>query len=314
MARTHISSANQETYIKVIKGHKRRRATCNFKIRALHGTWFEKVHINIAKICRFIAYFLLLKPPRYFCMINELELSDRDVVDWIKKQILYTIDTILLQQWILTKQESIGGPGKIVEVDEIKIGKRKYNRGRMLRGQWLLGGIERNTKKVFVLPVPDRTTETLISINRKHIVANSIIHTDNWRAYNGLTNENYCIHETVNHSTNFVDPQTGVHTQNIERLWRDLRASIPRYGIRDYHYNNYIAEFLFKRTYNFDKRIDAFFEIMNSMYPLDHSAGPLRHPRHLILTNSDCMIFPLLVQILYEGYMYRMLYRVFQNS
>ena len=35
----------------------------------------------------------------------------------------------------------IGGPGKVVEIDESLIGKRKYNRGRIVRGKWLLGGI-----------------------------------------------------------------------------------------------------------------------------------------------------------------------------
>jgi len=70
------------------------------------------------------------------------------------------------------------------------------------------------------------------------------------------------------HATNFVDPETGIYTQNIERLWRDMRSKIPRYGVRDYHFIHYIAEFLFKRTYNFDQRINAF--IMNSMYPLDN--------------------------------------------
>jgi hypothetical protein len=30
-----------------------------------------------------------------------------------------------------------------VEIDEAKIGKRKYNRGRYLEEQWVFGGIER---------------------------------------------------------------------------------------------------------------------------------------------------------------------------
>lgn len=41
------------------------------------------------------------------------------------------------------------GPGKIIEIDEAKIGKRKYNKGRIIQGQWVFRSIERNTKKSF---------------------------------------------------------------------------------------------------------------------------------------------------------------------
>ena len=43
-----------------------------------------------------------------------------------------------------------------------------------------------------------------------------------------LRNENY-IHQMINYSENFVDRNIGIHTQNIERLWRKLRANIPRF-------------------------------------------------------------------------------------
>jgi len=34
------------------------------------------------------------------------------------------------------------------------------------------------------------------------------------KAYDVICNENY-VHHIVNHSINFVDPEIGVHTQNI---------------------------------------------------------------------------------------------------
>lgn len=67
------------------------------------------------------------------------------------------------------------------------------------------------------MPVSNRNTETLLPIIKKYVIAGSIIHTDKWRAYDALHNENY-IHQTVNLSINFIDLETGVHTQNIERL------------------------------------------------------------------------------------------------
>lgn len=61
---------------------------------------------------------------------------------------------------------------------------------------------------------------------------------------------------TVNHRYNFVDPTLGIHTQNIERVWR---AAIPKYGIRKKHYFGYLAEFLFKQFHNYNDHIEAFF-------------------------------------------------------
>ena len=47
--------------------------------------------------------------------------------------------------------EVLGGEGKVVEVDESKFGKRKYNtnRGRMVDGCWVFGGVERDSDKSF---------------------------------------------------------------------------------------------------------------------------------------------------------------------
>ncbi|XP_032688539.1 uncharacterized protein LOC116852367 isoform X3 [Odontomachus brunneus] len=207
-------------YYKQVRGRKRQRKVCNFKISILHNTWFAKGHLGLAKTCRFIAYFLHIRPPRQFFLMEELQICDRTVVDWTN------FCRELLQQWITNGQKQIGGPGVTVEIDEAKIGKRKYNKGRIVKGQWVFGGIDRES--------------------------------DSWKAYSGLQNANYS-HYTVNHKQNFIDPATGAHTQNIERLWRDMRAAIPRYGTRTYHYNGYLAEFIFKKQSNFGDRIDSFF-------------------------------------------------------
>ena len=50
---------------------------------------------------------------------------------------------------------------------------------------------------------------------------------DCWKAYGGLQSIDFN-HFTVNHIMNFVEPDSGAHTQHIERLWRYLRNSIPR--------------------------------------------------------------------------------------
>lgn len=166
----------------------------------------------------------------------------------------------------MCKQNPIGGNGIIVEIDEAKFGRRKYHRRRLITGQWVFGGIQRGTKNMFVVPVVSRSAEVLLSLIEKYI-AGSIIYSDCWKAYKKIDKTIYQ-HSIVNHSENFVDPNTGIHTQNIERLWRDIPGGIPQYGRREYHFQHYLAEFIFKKTYDFHERLDAFFEIMAIMYPL----------------------------------------------
>ena len=57
---------------------------------------------------------------------------------------------------LLTGENVIGGEGKTVEIDESAFGKRKYHRGRLRKTQWVFGGIERESNKVFLVPVKDR--------------------------------------------------------------------------------------------------------------------------------------------------------------
>lgn len=51
--------------------------------------------------------------------------------------------------------EQIGGEDKTVEIDEAKIGERKYNKNRLIAGQWIFGGFESDINKLFIEPVFD---------------------------------------------------------------------------------------------------------------------------------------------------------------
>ena len=95
----------------------------------------------------------------------------------------------------------IGGPGVIVQLDESKFGKRKYNRGRGIEGHWVLGIIADGSEDFRLVTCPEnlRDADTLIPIILAHVAPGSEIHTDAWRAYSKLSNYGY-IHKVVNHS------------------------------------------------------------------------------------------------------------------
>ena len=52
-------------------------------------------------------------------------------------------------------KSQIGGEGLHVEIDESKFGKTKYNKGRLVTGQWVFGGICHKTREFFVTTVPN---------------------------------------------------------------------------------------------------------------------------------------------------------------
>jgi transposase-like protein len=240
--------------VMVIK-KKRKSVTCGFFQSVKSNTWFHFVRLPISTALKFIAHFLWIPVPRYNYICEDLGLSAETIVNWSS----YCRE--LCVYWTEHNSQKLGGPGVIVEIDEAKFGKRKYNRGRLITGKWVFGGYERGTKKIFLVPVEDRTADTLLSCIKEWILPGTTIMSDKWKAYNCLSSENYK-HLSVNHSINFVDPDTGAHTQAIERTWREVRSNISKYGTKEPHLISYLAEYLFKRAYSCRERIHAFFQLM----------------------------------------------------
>ena len=68
--------------------------------------------------------------------------------------------------------------------------------------------------------VDQRDASTLLPIIRDHILPGTTIWSDMWAAYNRVsTLPGVSDHETVNHSIQFVNPRSGVHTNAIEAYW-----------------------------------------------------------------------------------------------
>lgn len=149
----------------------------------------------------------------------------------------------------------IGGPGHTIECDEAKFGKRKYNVGRIIEGQWVLGMIDLGTAavplplgdlRVEICPDNRRNAETLIPLIEKHVEPGSTIVSDCWGAYNNLDQRGYN-HLTVNHTYNFVDPITFANTQTIESNWRPLKNALRVKGVHKDYYAHHFCEYLWRR-------------------------------------------------------------------
>ena len=62
----------------------------------------------------------------------------------------------------------------------------------------------------------------------KYVQIGSHIWTDSFKSYSDYSIAGY-VHQSLNHSENFVDPDTGAHTQGIERAWLDAKGWYKSY-------------------------------------------------------------------------------------
>ena len=126
------------------------------------GSFFEGSKIALTELVEFLYFGAEELQSTHFLRKN-LGWSAHTITDW--KNFMRD----LCVERYLTDPQPIGGSGHIVEIYESKFGRRKYHRGRLLSGQWVFGGIDRETKDVFMIPVEDRSSATLIPIIQQYI-------------------------------------------------------------------------------------------------------------------------------------------------
>jgi transposase-like protein len=167
----------------------------------------------------------------------------------------------------------IGGAGFVCEIDELKLGRRKFNTGRLVDGSWILGIVCLNTKEYRVDICPDnkRNGATLISLINKHVKKETTIVTDCWKGYDGLTANGFN-HLCVNHSYNYVDPDTWANTQTIEGNWRPLRNRLSRGGLRKDDLDLHLCEYVWRKEVK-NRGADGFAELIKDIIKVYPGVG-----------------------------------------
>ena len=99
--------------------------------------------------------------------------------------------------------------------------------------------------------VPQRDAATLLPIITQHIRPGSIVWSDQWAAYRRVqTLTPAAQHQTVNHSIEFINPTTGVHTQNIESYWNRVKTTFKRMkGVHESMLSSYLDEFMWRERH-----------------------------------------------------------------
>ena len=230
---------------------------------AAFRTFFENCHLPLATVLRLMFAFAAncsYDDAMQFAAREEATVSRESVADWYNFCREVGVDDFLHRQ---EEMGQIGGPGTVVQIDEAKFGRRKYHRGRMVEGHWLLGMIQDGSEdfRLEICPDNERTAVALIPLIERHVAPGGIIRTDQWRAYWSLPQSGY-IHETVNHSEEFVTTE-GVHTQRIEAMWRPMRQFFRGRHIPEDSFADHVVEYQWRRNCRL-AGLDRFHELVRA--------------------------------------------------
>ncbi|VDP50312.1 unnamed protein product [Heligmosomoides polygyrus] len=257
---THqIGSYGQEIRLKFECSRKKcRRPGVQRKIGYLRNTFFE--HLRDSRKTMFLASVLFvddlgrLEVRAEHCGVKESTMKQWD--QWFRDII---VETFVENETPLR----IGGPKKVLQLEEVFISKRKYDRGRAERDSWLVGGVIYDSKEIFVEIASTRNSATLDRIVAKHVRPGTVIQTNSWTGYSNLGNLGY-VHQTVRHQPKFT--ATSAYTESV--AWFKIEEMLEEFGLKAALKNDEFLEFVWKWRHDNDSKLYLLWSEIAKRYPL----------------------------------------------
>lgn len=137
---------------------------------------------------------------------------------------------------------------------------------------WVFGVISTATRPArgYYKVVASRDRATLLPILERCLQPGSEVYTDDWGAYRNLEQQlpnHVARHRVVVHADNFVDPVTGVHTQEAESAWANLKGPLKgRRGISRDDLQAYLDDRMWRQWRGQDCIIGNFLPVLSSQY------------------------------------------------
>jgi hypothetical protein len=201
-----------------------------------HGSWFQHSNLTFQEVL-LLTYDIVRRVPTKR-IEEEHRFSLTTILDWGQ----FCRETMLV--YMQGCSEKMGGPNKIVEIDESKFYRLKYDKDHAVKGQWVFSGVEPNSGRTFFVPVSDRSTKTLTAVIDAWIEPGTTVVSSCWGAYHNHEAQGYMQHLTVKHTIGFVDPHTGAHTNRIDSCGRHLEVFVNPYN-RKKGYIYDMADYMF---------------------------------------------------------------------
>jgi transposase len=160
---------------------------------------------------------------------------------------------------LLAEKECYFKVGEI-EIDESYFGARRVRgkRGRGAYGKTIVFGMKKRDDKVYTQIVKNCSASTLVPIIKKLAPDDSVIYSDEWKAYDGLVNVGYKEHYRVKHSED-VFSNGRAHVNGIENFWGIAKTRLVKFrGLSKEHFYKHLKETEFR----FNHRQDNFYLLL----------------------------------------------------
>uniref|UniRef100_A0A0L8FGP9 ISXO2-like transposase domain-containing protein n=1 Tax=Octopus bimaculoides TaxID=37653 RepID=A0A0L8FGP9_OCTBM len=160
----------------------------------------NKSKLSLQKIFHSVFHFVFEAPISTSALYSGVD--NKTAIQW------YELCRKVCSGKMLRDKASLSGPSHEVEKEESLYFKRKSHVERIGHQTWVVGCYDPTVKKGFLQRVPDRSAATLEAVIIENVLPA------------------IGIHNRVNHSTNFIDPETGACTNHMEAYWSQIKRRL----------------------------------------------------------------------------------------
>ena len=165
---------------------------------------------------------------RYFAL--DLTASDAARLSGLSVRSVNAI-YLRLRQRIMEACELDAPISGTVEIDESLFGPRgvRGKPGRGASGKTIVFGILERGGRIYTEIVPNCTKKTLQAIIRGRVAPGTVVHSDGWRAYDGLVDVGYGKHYRVRHNEGEYALGSN-HINGIESFWSYAKRRLAKFN------------------------------------------------------------------------------------
>ena len=198
--------------------------------------------------------YKIKKIMRYFC--EDITASKTSALLGINRNTINRYYNLFRQKIALSLTRTVGKFSGEIELDESYFGAKRIRgkRGRGAAGKTPVFGVLKRDGNVYVQVVENCSKEELMPIIQGKILEGSTIHTDGWKAYDGLILNGYDHYRVYHSKDEFARGKC--HVNGIESFWSFAKRRLAKFnGLTDDKFFLHLKECEFRFNLRYQKDI-----------------------------------------------------------